>query len=568
MFCKYCGTKIPDDVEFCLSCGGRIKAETNKTIGDNTDTLIADAVKGDAKTKPKKWYAKPWLYIALAVVIAVAVLAVTGVGADIVTFVLEGPAVPISFDSNKLEDAVREQLDIWDREVTNKDVVGVTELSFEGCGITGIEALAQFEDLTNLNLKNNQVRDLSPLEKLISLTQLNLQENRIDDISALSELCSLTDLQLSENTITDISALSEMTCLCKLLLEKNQINDISALAKLEGIKELDLSDNQISGVESLSGLKNLETLDLKNNNISDIKPISSLTKIKEVNLEDNQISDIAALSGCGCLTKLAVKNNPIEDISPASRIKDIKNIDIRGTKVKDISDVAGKVTIQMDKPETIELILQPGEFFMIENLKLPIDTGGAQITWTSSDESAVTVENDGKIQTTNVHPDAWGNTLYKEAVLTGKIENVSADIECHISISQDPYNYEWDEKKTTYKTGSWKMTGYACTVKPALENVIGVDFGYEVEIRKGKMSKFTLRAKVNGKWKNFGTVNVKETPEGTAYIDFGKTVEISKYWFIPKDKKSGSWYTGSAYFDTVYYALREADLGDLQADAE
>lgn len=572
MKCNYCGAELSDDTEFCYACGGKVRAEETPREIDAvqspyTETAAAEEAKQAVSPKPKRWYAKPWLYIVLAVAIAALVLVVTGAAEDIVAFVLEGPSIPINFDSAKMEDAVRSRLDIWDKEVTNKDVAEITELDLQDCGISGIEALVQFKGLTILNLKGNQISDISPLAELVNLTQLNLQENQIGDISALSELCGLTELRLSENSISDIGALSQMNDLGKLSLDKNQIEDISALTNLLCLTELDLSDNKIGCVEGLSGLGGLEFLNLNNNQLNNINPLSTLSEAKEINLNNNQLSDISALSGCACLTKLDVQNNPIEDISPASRIKTLASIDITGTNISDISAVAGKAQVKMDQPETINIKLKPGEYFMIHNLKLPVDTGDAKITWTSSDTDTVTAESDGKIQTTNVHTDAWYESLYKEAVITGKIENVNAEIKCRIIVSQDTYNFEWDEKKLTYKFSGWKATGYAFNVKPALKDVIGVDLTYEVNITRGKLSKFALRALVDGKWKNFGTIDVKDKPEGTTYIDFGEPAEITKYWLVPKEKKTGQW-NDYEYFDTVYYALREADLGELQAVAD
>ncbi len=573
MRCKKCGQEIPDGSELCISCGAKVK--TPKTKGPKTKDTAGDpdkkieTVNGESSAegaKSKKWYTRPWPYIAAAAVIAVIVLVITGIGAEIVTFVLEGPTVPISFDSPELEDAVRSQLDIWDRDVTNKDIRDLTELNLEGCGITGIEALAQFKDLTCLSLKSNQVSDISPLAELTGLTQLDLQENLITDITSLSEMSGLTDLQLSGNKISDISALSGMAALNKLCLGNNQIISIGALVKLQGLKELDLSNNKIIKVDVLSGLSGLEAVNLNNNQISDIGPLSGLTELKDISLADNKISDISALAGCGCLTKLTLQNDPIEDISPASKMKALESIGIKGTKVKDISGVVGKAAIDMDEPKTISISLMPGEYFMIENLKLPIETGGAKIKWSSLDTSIVTVERDGKIQATNKQPDAGYNSMMKAVILEGKIENTNTGFRCTISVKHDRYKCEWDEKKTKYKYGGWITTGYPTTIDPALENVIGVDLDYQIKITKGKLKKFALRALVNGKWENFGTIDVSNGSEGTIHIDFGKTVMISKYWLVPIEKKTARWSDNYA-FSNVYYESREADLGDLQAGA-
>lgn len=469
MKCNNCGVEIPEDSLFCLSCGAKVNA------AEITRLQAAGAAGGEG-AKTKKWYTRPWLYIVFVAVVAIAVLIITGAAANIVTSIVEEPGEPISFDSTELEGAVSRQLDIKDRKVTDKDIADVTELNLEGCGISDIEALAQFKGLTSLNLKGNKIRDLSPL------------------------------------------------------------------ATLQGLKGLNLSGNKVSVVEALSNLSSLETL----------------------NLSDNQISDITALAGLKSLTELSLQNDPIEDISPASQLTALDSIDLRGTKVKDISAVAGKTKIQIDKLEPIEIHLMPGEYFMIEKLKLPLQVGRANITWSSSDESVLTVEEGGKVQTTNVHTSAADSPLNKTAVLTGKIENVDTDLIYSINVYHDLYNYDTENKKTSYKMGNYIAKVYPTKIDPPLEQVTGVDLNYTVSSKK--ISKFTLRAAVNGKWKNFGTIYTK-TKTGTVHINFGKAVKISKYWLAPKVKKAGSW-SYDIYFYTIYYAFREANLGDLQIGGE
>ena len=66
-------------------------------------------------------------------------------------------------------------------------------------------------NLTTLELRNNNISDLSPLSGLTNLEQLWLAENTIRDISSLSGLTNLTSLVLENNNISDISPLVENT---------------------------------------------------------------------------------------------------------------------------------------------------------------------------------------------------------------------------------------------------------------------------------------------------------------------------------------------------------------------
>lgn len=63
---------------------------------------------------------------------------------------------------------------------------------------------AQRQQLTHLNLWENQITDISPLAHLTQLTNLSLWDNQITDLSPLVQLTQLTKLDLSENQITHI----------------------------------------------------------------------------------------------------------------------------------------------------------------------------------------------------------------------------------------------------------------------------------------------------------------------------------------------------------------------------
>lgn len=76
MNCANCGSKIPDGAAFCIMCGAQ-----RPTSSENA-----------AITKKSIWK-KPWLYIAAALVAAVAVLVVTGIAQPITNVVLGPPEV-------------------------------------------------------------------------------------------------------------------------------------------------------------------------------------------------------------------------------------------------------------------------------------------------------------------------------------------------------------------------------------------------------------------------------------------------------------------------------------------
>ena len=62
----------------------------------------------------------------------------------------------------------------------------------------------------------------------------------------VSGLSALTELDLQDNQLTDISALSGLSALTTLWLQNNQLTDVSALSGLSALTELDLQNNQLT----------------------------------------------------------------------------------------------------------------------------------------------------------------------------------------------------------------------------------------------------------------------------------------------------------------------------------
>ena len=86
----------------------------------------------------------------------------------------------------------------------------------------------------------------------------------LGEISRQKELSPyLTELQLSEKKIGDISALKDVISLKFLILDKNNINDVSPLSKLGNLKQLFLSENKISDEEILDDKSNQNVIDTK-----------------------------------------------------------------------------------------------------------------------------------------------------------------------------------------------------------------------------------------------------------------------------------------------------------------
>jgi hypothetical protein len=155
----------------------------------------------------------------------------------------------------------------------------------------------------------------------------------------------VTELDLEECDVSDISALAELTNIEELYLADNSISDISPLAGLTTLEVLDLQANSISNISPLAGLTNLYNLTLWDNNISDISALKGLTGLTYLDLDDNNISDLSALSELTNLGSLYLSGNPLTQSQVDGLRQALPNCDITAdgldgtTETQPVSDL-------------------------------------------------------------------------------------------------------------------------------------------------------------------------------------------------------------------------------------
>ena len=189
----------------------------------------------------------------------------------------EPTPVPYTFANGAIENAVREALGKPTGYISLSDLAGITELDLTNRGISDISDLSKLTNLEVLYLGGSNIRNINALKELTNLQRLYLVNSNISDISALKSLTSLQTLDLNLNDIRDISVLKELTSLQNLGLNNNNISDISALKELTSLQKLGLLNNDISDISALKDLTSLKDVDLRGNHISDRSPVSNLS---------------------------------------------------------------------------------------------------------------------------------------------------------------------------------------------------------------------------------------------------------------------------------------------------
>lgn len=229
----------------------------------------------------------------------------------------------IRFEDKNLEVEIRKALKKPEGAITTVDAANVTELDLSK------RVMSKF-DSYKVNTSDN-IKSLEGLEYFINLEKLNLRGNNIADITPLMNLEKLRELDLSCNFIRNIEPLNNLQNLEKLDVSWNGLSDVSFLEKLTHLKEfllgraiifapVDYIMNNISDISVIKDMKNLETVDLDGLDIKELDVLKEMRKLKKLVLANNRISSIDCLKDCVELEYLDIRNNQLKDITPLERL--------------------------------------------------------------------------------------------------------------------------------------------------------------------------------------------------------------------------------------------------------
>ena len=109
------------------------------------------------------------------------------------------------------------------------------------------------------------------------------------EIAGQSIRRNVTELDLSNQSLSDISNLTLLSELEKLTLRGDNLENIYSLQWIISLKHLDLACNKIQDATPLASLYQLETLNVSSNSLTSIAPFVGLTNLKELDLSGNNI---------------------------------------------------------------------------------------------------------------------------------------------------------------------------------------------------------------------------------------------------------------------------------------
>ena len=176
--------------------------------------------------------------------------------------------------------------------------------------------------LKHLKAVDKGIRDLTGLEFATNLETLELRKNQISDLSPVSGLKSLKEAWIEGEMIADLSPFVGLANLEGLRVWELSLSDLSPLKGLTKLRWLSLGHNSksVSNLSPLVGLINLKKLQLYGMGISDISPLANLTGLKDLSLPSNSISDVSPLTALSELELLGLQGNNVSDFSPLKEL--------------------------------------------------------------------------------------------------------------------------------------------------------------------------------------------------------------------------------------------------------
>ena len=229
-------------------------------------------------------------------------------------------------------------------------LTGLRTLYLDANPITDFSPLTQLTGLTNLSLKNipiteSQLETLSKALPSCAIHSEQAQEEKQDiTFGGVTFSADVTDLDLSEMGIRDISALSNCQYLMHLNLSGNAISDLSPLMNLPYLQWLDISYNAVTDLRPLMGIDTLSFLNASGNAINSTSPLTMMNGLSTLYLDENPIRDFAGLRKVKTLSVLGLNSTGLDDTG-LSYLKGLSMLSV--LNIEDNPDLSGEAVDEL-----------------------------------------------------------------------------------------------------------------------------------------------------------------------------------------------------------------------------
>ena len=199
-----------------------------------------------------------------------------------------------------------------------------------------LEPLHSLSSLTTLDIRGREILDteLEELEKALPDCTVFSDEATVAvkelSLGGVEFKSDVTELDLSNKGITDISVLADCTALVSMNLSGNEVEDISALINMPELARLDLSKTKVSSLSPIMTLTKLQYLDVSGTEVKSLAAITGLTELTTLRLDGCKLQGLGALSGLTKLTELSLRGMDLKDsdLSSLETLTALKTLDL------------------------------------------------------------------------------------------------------------------------------------------------------------------------------------------------------------------------------------------------
>ncbi len=203
------------------------------------------------------------------------------------------------------------------------------DLGYDSGALDNYVPTANISGVTNLDISNKNIADLTGIEDFAALYQLVCNNNQLTSIN-LTQNTALTWLNCSFNMLNSIDV-SQNTALTSFICSVNQLTNLD-ISQNTALTSFTCGDNQLTNLDVSNninltylscGENQLTTLDISQNIALEIvgcnaNQLTSLilgnnTALSELYCEDNQLTNLNLTQNTG-LTKLYCKNNLLTNL--------------------------------------------------------------------------------------------------------------------------------------------------------------------------------------------------------------------------------------------------------------
>ena len=237
-------------------------------------------------------------------------------------------AQEVSIPDPGLNAAIREALQKPAGQLTEQDLLSLTNLNASRRDVRSIDGLQAARNLVSLDLQINQLTNFSLPTGLTKLMILDVSVNPLASVFLPGDLTNLTSLAITGTGLTNVTLPSGLPRLNNLDLSGNRLTSFNALSNFTGLIFLDLSFNSFTSFAPPGGLTNLTAFLMKGNPLTNITLPGNLTALTDLHLDQNQLTRFTLPEG---LTNLLVLNlffNQLTNLNLPTDLRDLVSLDL------------------------------------------------------------------------------------------------------------------------------------------------------------------------------------------------------------------------------------------------